>query len=91
MPNPSVRPKNAGTLGRWSVALDRHAQIRALVEAEAFGADEVVALACRLQVNRATVYRLIRKYRLRAPLRVSLPASPAGALGGHELVLEWNA
>jgi len=64
MPNPSLRPKNAGTLRRWSVALDRHAQIRAFVETEAVGPDEVAALAGRLQVNRATAYRLIRKYRL---------------------------
>ncbi|HWU61507.1 MAG TPA: Mu transposase C-terminal domain-containing protein [Ensifer sp.] len=46
------------------MALDRYAQIRAFVEMEAVGPDEVVALAGRLQVNRATAYRLIRKYRL---------------------------
>lgn len=73
------------TLMRWAVALERFPEIRWLVENTAVTADDVEGLAERLKIDRATVYRLVRKYRKMNTVE-GLLAAPAGWRSGRSRI-----
>lgn len=77
----SHRPKNAGALGRWAVALDRHPHIRVLAETEAVDTKDICALADQLHVHRATVYRLLRRYRIQNTVAGIVAGVPGWSAG----------
>jgi len=85
MSETSINQQADGTLKRWAVALERYPEIRRLIENTAVTSEDVEALAERLQIDRATVYRLVRKYR-RMNTVEGLVAAPAGWKAGRSRI-----